>query len=386
MLMLGVNGAGQDDHLRQAGRRAQGRRQARAASPPPTRSAPPPSSSSQTWGDRIGVEVDPPGGGLRSRGGGVRRGEGGDARGRVDALIIDTAGRLHTKTNLMDELIKLKRVTERQLPGAPHESLMVLDAPTGQNGFAQARMFHEAIGLTGVCLTKLDGTAKGGIVVRIVRELERAGEAHRRRREDRGSPGVRSGAVRRRAGPGGMSATGRRAAIERERGTGAGGGRAREPATSMTDDERFMQRALELAARARASRRPIPWSAPCSCATARWSARDSIARAGEPHAEVEALRAAGAARARRDALRHPGAVRAPGADAALRARASSPPAFAACVVAMGDPNPRVAGRGRRGAARGGHRRRGRACSRRPRPRARTASFLTAMREGGRTSR
>jgi fused signal recognition particle receptor len=71
----------------------------------------------------------------------------------------------------MDELAKLKRVVERQLPGAPHESLMVLDAPTGQNGFAQARMFHEAIGLTGVVITKLDGTAKGGIVVRIVREL-----------------------------------------------------------------------------------------------------------------------------------------------------------------------------------------------------------------------
>ena len=85
---------------------------------------------------------------------------------------MDTAGRLHTKTNLMDELVKLKRVIERQMPGAPHEALMVLDAPTGQNGFAQARMFHEAIGLTGVALTKLDGTAKGGIVVRIVRELK----------------------------------------------------------------------------------------------------------------------------------------------------------------------------------------------------------------------
>jgi fused signal recognition particle receptor len=71
----------------------------------------------------------------------------------------------------MDELAKLKRVIERQLPGAPHEKLMVLDAPTGQNGFAQARMFHDVIGLTGMCLTKLDGTAKGGIVVRIVREF-----------------------------------------------------------------------------------------------------------------------------------------------------------------------------------------------------------------------
>jgi fused signal recognition particle receptor len=90
----------------------------------------------------------------------------------ADVLIIDTAGRLHTKSNLMDELAKLKRVVQRQLPGAPHESLMVLDAPTGQNGFAQAKMFHEVIGLTGVALTKLDGTAKGGIVVRIVRELK----------------------------------------------------------------------------------------------------------------------------------------------------------------------------------------------------------------------
>ena len=125
----------------------------------------------ERWGERIGVEV-------------VRQAAGSDpaavvfdavkaATARsIDVLIVDTAGRLHTKTNLMDELAKLRRVVERQLPGAPHETLMVLDAPTGQNGFAQARMFHEAIGLTGVCLTKLDGTAKGGIVVRIVRELK----------------------------------------------------------------------------------------------------------------------------------------------------------------------------------------------------------------------
>jgi len=124
----------------------------------------------QRWGERIDVEV-------------IHQAAGSDPAAVVfdavkaatareaDALIIDTAGRLHTKTNLMDELAKLKRVIERQLPGAPHESLMVLDAPTGQNGFAQARMFHEAVGLTGVALTKLDGTAKGGIVVRIVREL-----------------------------------------------------------------------------------------------------------------------------------------------------------------------------------------------------------------------
>ena len=124
----------------------------------------------ERWGERIGVDV-------------IRQASGSDpaavvfdavkaaaARG-LDALIVDTAGRLHTKTNLMDELAKLRRVIERQLPGAPHEALMVLDATTGQNGVVQARAFHEGVGLTGVCLTKLDGTAKGGIVVRIVREL-----------------------------------------------------------------------------------------------------------------------------------------------------------------------------------------------------------------------
>ncbi len=125
----------------------------------------------ERWGERIDVEV-------------IRQAAGSDPGAVVfdavkaataralDVLIVDTAGRLHTKTNLMDELAKLRRVIERQLPGAPHEILMVLDASTGQNGFAQARMFHEAIALTGVCLTKLDGTAKGGIVVRIVRELK----------------------------------------------------------------------------------------------------------------------------------------------------------------------------------------------------------------------
>ena len=124
----------------------------------------------QTWGTRIGVEVIHQAAGSDPAAVVFDAVKAATAR-RVDALIIDTAGRLHTKSNLMDELIKRKRVAERQLPGAPHESLMVLDAPTGQNGFAQAAMFHQAIGLTGLCLTKLDGTAKGGIIVRIVREL-----------------------------------------------------------------------------------------------------------------------------------------------------------------------------------------------------------------------
>ena len=124
----------------------------------------------QTWGTRIGVDVIHQAAGSDPAAVVFDAVKAATAR-RVDALIIDTAGRLHTKSNLMDELVKLKRVAERQLPGAPHESLMVLDAPTGQNGFAQASMFHQAIGLTGLCLTKLDGTAKGGIIVRIVREL-----------------------------------------------------------------------------------------------------------------------------------------------------------------------------------------------------------------------
>jgi len=91
-------------------------------------------------------------------------------RGRV--LIIDTAGRLHTKVNLMEELKKMKRIVERELPGAPQEILLVVDATTGQNGLIQAKMFKEEIGVTGIVLTKLDGTAKGGIIVRIVKELE----------------------------------------------------------------------------------------------------------------------------------------------------------------------------------------------------------------------
>jgi fused signal recognition particle receptor len=170
ILMLGVNGAGKTTTCAKlaASLKADGRQVLLAAADTFRAAA---IEQLEAWGTRIGVEV-------------IRQASGSDPAAVVfdavkaalarnaDALVIDTAGRLHTKTNLMDELAKLKRVIERQHPGAPHESLMVLDAPTGQNGFAQAQMFHEAIGLTGVCLTKLDGTAKGGIVVRIVRELK----------------------------------------------------------------------------------------------------------------------------------------------------------------------------------------------------------------------
>jgi fused signal recognition particle receptor len=89
----------------------------------------------------------------------------------ADAVIVDTAGRLHTKSNLMAELDKMKRTAAKVIPGAPHDVLLVLDATIGQNGLAQAREFTGAVGVTGIILTKLDGTAKGGIVVAISREL-----------------------------------------------------------------------------------------------------------------------------------------------------------------------------------------------------------------------
>ena len=125
----------------------------------------------ELWGGRIGVDV-------------IRHKQGADpsavvfdgvaaakARG-VDAVLIDTAGRLHTKANLMEELKKVKRVLARELPGAPHEVLLVLDGTVGQNALSQARQFHEAVGVTGIALTKLDGTAKGGVVVAIAEELK----------------------------------------------------------------------------------------------------------------------------------------------------------------------------------------------------------------------
>src|SRR5581483_10590495 len=92
------------------------------------------------------------------------------ARGR-DIVLVDTAGRLHTQTNLMEELAKVRRVIERKLDGAPHETLLVVDATTGQNGVQQARLFKEAVGVTGVALTKLDGSAKGGVAIPIAYEL-----------------------------------------------------------------------------------------------------------------------------------------------------------------------------------------------------------------------
>ncbi len=91
---------------------------------------------------------------------------------KIDVLLVDTAGRLHTQTNLMEELKKIKRVMGKKLPGSPHEILLVIDATTGQNAISQARLFNDAVNITGLALTKLDGTSKGGIVANICREIK----------------------------------------------------------------------------------------------------------------------------------------------------------------------------------------------------------------------
>ncbi|MCL4539878.1 MAG: signal recognition particle-docking protein FtsY [Bacteroidetes bacterium] len=122
------------------------------------------------WADRAGVDIvqQQPG----TDPGAVAYDAVSAAKSRgTDVVLIDTAGRLHTKTNLMEELKKIRRVVQKVIPEAPHEVFLVLDAVTGQNGLVQARQFLEAAGVTGIVLTKLDGTAKGGIVVAISQEL-----------------------------------------------------------------------------------------------------------------------------------------------------------------------------------------------------------------------
>jgi fused signal recognition particle receptor len=124
----------------------------------------------EVWGQRTGTEV------IRTKAGGDPSAvlydalQAASAR-HTDYVIVDTAGRLHTKTNLMAELEKMRRTAQRIIPGAPHETLLVMDATTGQNGLQQARQFTQSAGVTGIVLTKLDGTAKGGVVVAISREL-----------------------------------------------------------------------------------------------------------------------------------------------------------------------------------------------------------------------
>jgi fused signal recognition particle receptor len=124
----------------------------------------------EIWGQRTGTEV------VKTKAGGDPSAALFDALQaaavrKTDYVIVDTAGRLHTKQNLMMELEKMKRTAQRIIPGAPHETLLVMDATTGQNGLQQARQFTQSAGVTGIVLTKLDGTAKGGVVVAISREL-----------------------------------------------------------------------------------------------------------------------------------------------------------------------------------------------------------------------
>lgn len=124
----------------------------------------------EIWGTRTGTEV------IKTKAGGDPAAVLFDALQAAKArqtnyVIVDTAGRLHTKVNLMAELEKMRRTAQRIIPGAPHETLLIMDATTGQNGLQQARLFTQSSGVTGIVLTKLDGTAKGGVVIAISREL-----------------------------------------------------------------------------------------------------------------------------------------------------------------------------------------------------------------------
>lgn len=125
----------------------------------------------QIWGKRIGADVVAHRAGADPAAVVFDACQAAAARG-IDRLLVDTAGRLHTKTNLMEELKKIDRVIGRAIPGAPHETLLVLDATTGLNALSQAREFHQAVAISGIVVTKLDGTAKGGAVVGIARDLQ----------------------------------------------------------------------------------------------------------------------------------------------------------------------------------------------------------------------
>jgi fused signal recognition particle receptor len=169
LLVIGVNGVGKTTTIGKLASRysASGRKVLLAAADTFRAAA---AEQLEAWGDRSGVDV-------------IRHKEGADPSAvvfdackaavarQVDILIVDTAGRLHTKVNLMEEMKKIRRVIDREIPGAPHETLLVVDAATGQNAVSQARLFKDAAGVTGIALTKLDGTAKGGIVVAVSHEF-----------------------------------------------------------------------------------------------------------------------------------------------------------------------------------------------------------------------
>jgi fused signal recognition particle receptor len=169
VFLVGVNGTGKTTTIAKLARRWQGegRRVVFCAADTFRAAA---SEQLEIWAERLGAEL-------------IRQKSGADpaavvydaisaARARAaDAVLVDTAGRLHTKSNLMSELEKMKRTAAKLVPGAPHDVLLVMDATTGQNGLAQARQFTQAVGVTGIVLTKLDGTAKGGVAVAIARAL-----------------------------------------------------------------------------------------------------------------------------------------------------------------------------------------------------------------------
>ena len=169
VLVVGVNGTGKTTTIGKLAYRlqAEGKKVMLAAGDTFRAAA---SEQLSIWGERSGIPV-------------IKHREGADpgavafdaviaAKARsMDVLIVDTAGRLHTKSNLMEELKKVKRLLARELPGAPNETLLVLDGNTGQNALVQTKMFHEAVGVSGIVLTKLDGTSKGGIVFAIYKEL-----------------------------------------------------------------------------------------------------------------------------------------------------------------------------------------------------------------------
>jgi fused signal recognition particle receptor len=169
ILFLGVNGVGKTTTIgKLAAQYASGGKKVLIAAADTFRAAA--IEQLEAWGQRVGVDV-------------VKHRPGADpaavvydaiqaAKSRgIDILLIDTAGRLHTKVHLIEELKKLRRVIAREQPSAPHETLLVLDATTGQNGLQQARVFKEATDVSGIVLTKLDGTAKGGVIVSIQEEL-----------------------------------------------------------------------------------------------------------------------------------------------------------------------------------------------------------------------
>jgi fused signal recognition particle receptor len=169
IMVIGVNGVGKTTTIGKAGRHfAEAGKKVMFVAADTFRAAA--REQLEIWGERVGAEVvsrkersDPSSVVFDALSAAVSR--------KTDVVLVDTAGRLHTKVNLMDELGKIYRVTGKRLPGAPHEIWLILDATTGQNALSQAEMFNKHIGLTGLIVTKLDGTAKGGVVVAISHQL-----------------------------------------------------------------------------------------------------------------------------------------------------------------------------------------------------------------------